>query len=41
MDIVRLGVGVLAVFGASMVSISGQRRHVSAFRMAIASVVIA
>lgn len=38
---VGLGVGVLAVFGAYMASISGQRWYVSAIRMALAGLVVA
>jgi len=38
---VGLGVGVLAVFGAYMGSISGQRWYVSAFRMGLAGLVVA
>jgi predicted membrane protein (TIGR00267 family) len=38
---VSLGIGVLAVFGAYMSSISGQRWYVSAFRMALAGLVVA
>ncbi|ADQ68803.1 VIT family protein [Halogeometricum borinquense DSM 11551] len=38
---VALGTGILAVFGAYMGSISGQRWYVSAFRMALAGLVVA
>lgn len=38
---VGLGIGVLAVFGAYMSSISGQRWYVSAARMALAGLVVA
>jgi predicted membrane protein (TIGR00267 family) len=38
---VALGIGVLAVFGAYMSSISGQRWYVSAIRMALAGLVVA
>ncbi|WP_137285638.1 VIT1/CCC1 transporter family protein [Halorussus salinisoli] len=38
---VALGVGILAVFGAYMGSISGQRWYVSAVRMALAGLVVA
>jgi predicted membrane protein (TIGR00267 family) len=38
---VGLGVGVLAVFGAYMASVSGQRWYVSAIRMALAGLVVA
>ena len=38
---VGLGISVLAVFGAYMASISGQRWYVSALRMALAGLVVA
>lgn len=38
---VALGISVLAVFGAFMASISGQRWYVSAVRMALAGLVVA
>ena len=38
---VALGIGVLAVFGAYMGSISGQRWYVSALRMGLAGLVVA
>jgi predicted membrane protein (TIGR00267 family) len=38
---VGLGIGILAVFGAYMASISGQRWYVSAIRMALAGLVVA
>lgn len=38
---VGLGIGVLAVFGAYMASISGQRWYVSAIRMGLAGLVVA
>ena len=38
---VGLGIGVLAVFGAYMGSISGQRWYVSALRMGVAGLVVA
>ncbi|WP_324666166.1 VIT1/CCC1 transporter family protein [Haloarcula sediminis] len=38
---VALGIGVLAVFGAYMGSISGQRWYVSAIRMGLAGLVVA
>jgi predicted membrane protein (TIGR00267 family) len=38
---VALGIGILAVFGAYMSSISGQRWYVSALRMALAGLVVA
>ena len=38
---VSLGIGVLAVFGAYMGSISGQRWYVSALRMGLAGLVVA
>ncbi|GAB7095445.1 hypothetical protein JCM30237_25980 [Halolamina litorea] len=38
---VSLGIGVLAVFGAYMASVSGQRWYVSAARMALAGLVVA
>ncbi len=38
---VALGIGILAVFGAYMASISGQRWYVSAVRMGLAGLVVA
>ncbi|MGQ4555204.1 VIT1/CCC1 transporter family protein [Halobellus sp. GM3] len=38
---VALGIGILAVFGVYMSSISGQRWYVSALRMALAGLVVA